>query len=52
MTEDDELTQFLTQKWVRVMCDVSCEGIWRKDGCPAFLDELSISEALQKQFLA
>ena len=33
-------------KWVRIMCDYSADGVWRKDGAGTSAEELPISSAL------
>ncbi|MBS0961217.1 hypothetical protein [Acetobacter thailandicus] len=49
MTEEPCLAD---EKWVRIMSEYGCEGIWHRDGCPAFADELPVSEGLRERLLA
>jgi len=42
--DEDYLSQ---EKWVRVMCDVSANGVWDKEGCARHFDELPISADLK-----
>ena len=52
MGDYDEENQLVADRWVRVLADYSCEGVWQKDGIPADIDELPVSDELRKQFLA
>ncbi|PHY94263.1 hypothetical protein CSR02_06290 [Acetobacter pomorum] len=49
MAEESEL---LRQKWVRVMGEYVCDGLWQQDGCPACADDLPISAELRQRLLA
>jgi hypothetical protein len=39
-------------KWVRVMCDYSADGLWAKDGCSVGPEELPVSDALKARLRA
>lgn len=39
------------EKWVRVMCDFSAEGVWAKDGAGIGMDELPISREIKQRLL-
>lgn len=39
------------EKWVRVMCDFSAEGVWAKDGAGISMDELPISREIKQRLL-
>ena len=52
MNNNVEDNQSVAERWVRILADYSCEGVWQQDGNPADLEELPISEELRKQFLA
>lgn len=34
------------EKWVRVMCDYSAEGLWAKDGCAMDIESLPVSRSV------
>ena len=36
-------------KWVRIMCDFGAEPIWDRQGAPAYLYELPVSEELRQR---
>lgn len=44
--------EFLATKWVRVMCEWACEGLWDKGGLPRGIDELPVSDGLQARLMA
>lgn len=41
----------MKDKWVRVMCDFSAEGLWRRDGAGIAMDELPISREIKQRLL-
>ncbi|AOW47946.1 hypothetical protein A4S02_13990 (plasmid) [Acetobacter ascendens] len=49
VSQEDDFTK---TKWVRVMGEYSCEGIWERNGCPADPDELPITDTLRQRLLA
>jgi len=42
-----EKKRFSEDKWVRIMCDFSAEGIWARSGGAVELDELPVSPELR-----
>ncbi|MCJ8353227.1 hypothetical protein [Novacetimonas hansenii] len=49
MAEEPSL---MDEKWVRIMGEYGCEGVWHRDGCATCADELPISEGLRAQLLS
>ncbi|BCI65835.1 hypothetical protein [Acetobacter aceti] len=49
MAEEPSLAD---EKWVRIMGEYGCDGVWHRDGCPAYADELPVSEGLRERLLA
>lgn len=47
-----EKPKLLKQKWVRVMGEYCCDGLWQQDGSPASADDLPISAGLRQRLLA
>ncbi len=47
-----EVEDFLASRWVRVFCDIGCEGIWDREGVPMELDDLPLSDALKARVMA
>ncbi len=48
-----EVEDFLARRWVRVFCDIGCEGIWDREGVPMELDDLlPLSDALKARVMA
>ncbi len=41
-----EEPSFTDDRWVRIMCDVFCDGVWHKDGCAGDADGLPIPTTL------
>jgi hypothetical protein len=37
---------FAEERWVRIMCDYSADGVWHKDGCGDDADQLPIEKTL------
>jgi hypothetical protein len=48
MTDDDS---FAAERWVRIMCDYSAEGVWHKDGSGDSAAELPVDAALIERIL-
>ncbi len=46
----DEI-DLMKDKWIRVMCDYSAEGLWDRDDCAASVNELPIPDALRQRLL-
>lgn len=46
MSEDVE-RPFVEERWVRIMCDFSAEGVWHQNGAAGSLDGLPLSVGLQ-----
>ena len=42
----EDVDKIATDRWVRVMCDFSADGVWDREGCDASPDDLPISTAL------
>lgn len=42
---------FLADRWVRVFCDIGCEGIWDMEGIARDLEVFPISEALKARIM-
>lgn len=42
---------FCKDKWVRVMCDFSAEGLWARDGASIGTDTLPISRKIKQRLL-
>jgi hypothetical protein len=42
----------IEDKWVRVMCDFSAEGLWRSDGASIDSSEIPISQGLKDRLRA
>lgn len=49
---DTDVDSLATSKWVRVMCDYRCDGIWDHEGLSRSVEELPISDALKGRLLA
>jgi hypothetical protein len=49
---DEDQREFLATKWVRIMCEWTCEGIWDKTGIPRSIEDLPVSEVLQARIMA
>lgn len=48
---DDLEKPFAQERWVRVMCDFSAEGVWHRNGAAGSLDGLPLSEGLRTMIL-
>ncbi len=46
MSEDVE-RPFVEERWVRIMCDFSAEGVWHRNGAAGSLEGLPLSVGLQ-----
>lgn len=40
---------FADDKWVRIMCDFSAEGVWDRSGAPADPSELPVSDLVRQR---
>jgi hypothetical protein len=39
-------SSFTTERWVRIMCDYSADGVWHSDGASGCAEGLPVEEAL------
>jgi hypothetical protein len=51
-TAGEERAVFERDRWVRVMCDHSAEGVWHRDGSAPPVSALPVPETLQARILA
>ncbi|RFD18455.1 hypothetical protein DY926_16605 [Komagataeibacter melaceti] len=49
MAEEPSLAD---EKWVRIMGEYDCEGVWHRDGCLTCADELPVSGRLRERLRA
>lgn len=48
----DPAEMFRAAKWVRIMCDYGCDGIWDKEGRVRSIDEMPVSGMARERLLA
>jgi len=48
----EDVDKIATDRWIRVMCDFSADGVWDREGCDASPDDLPISTALKTRIYA
>ncbi len=47
-----EVEEFLAGRWVRILCDIGCEGIWDREGAPRDLEFFGVAETLKARIMA
>jgi hypothetical protein len=51
-TDDHDEAPLRRDRWVRIMCDYAADGVWDKEGLPAFAEDLPVSPSLRAMLKA